>query len=81
MDSLATHRRVERTIRQCRTLGIEPDARTVAEIMVDEDVSAHKYADFATARALAFVEYEKAAARALTRLTVVPRASSKRRPG
>jgi hypothetical protein len=34
MEALGTHRRVKRTIRECRMLGIEPDARTVAEIMV-----------------------------------------------
>jgi hypothetical protein len=31
MEALGTHRRVERTIRECRMLGIERDARTVAE--------------------------------------------------
>jgi hypothetical protein len=79
MENLITHQRVERTIRECRALGIEPDARTVAEIMVDDDVTAHKYENFSTALAIAFVEYENAAARALTRLTVVPPRSSKRR--
>jgi hypothetical protein len=79
METLATHQRVARTIRECRALGIEPDARTIAEIMVDDDVMADKYGDLSSERAIAFVEYEKAAARALTRLTIVPPASSKRR--
>lgn len=79
METLATHQRVGRTIRECRALGIEPDARTVAEIMVDDDVTARKYEEFSSERAIAFVEYENAAARALTRLTVVPPVSSKRR--
>jgi hypothetical protein len=43
---LTTHRRVERTIQECRMLGIEADPRTVAEIMVDDDVTAHRYEDF-----------------------------------
>ena len=80
MEALTTHRRVERTIRECRMLGIEPDARTVAEIMVDDDVTAHKYEDFSTARALAFVEYERAAALSLTRRRRVTPLSSKRKP-
>jgi hypothetical protein len=79
MEALTTHRRVERTIQECRLLGIEPDARTVAEIMVDDDVTAHKYEDFSTARAIALVEYERAAALALTRRTGVTPPSSKRR--
>jgi hypothetical protein len=79
MEALTTHRRVERTIQECRLLGIEPDARTVAEIMVDDDVTAHKYEDFSTARAIALVDYERAAALALTRRTGVTPPSSKRR--
>lgn len=81
MEALTTYRRVERTIRDCRALGIEPDARTVAEIMVDDDVTARKYEELSSERAIALIEYENVAARALTRLTVVPRVSSKRRPG
>jgi hypothetical protein len=81
MEALTTHRRVERTIRECRALGIEPDARTIAEIMVDDDVTARKYEELSAERAFALVQYEDAAARALTRLTVVARVSSKRRPG
>jgi hypothetical protein len=50
----------------CRAFDIEPDARTVAEIMTDEDSGGAVY----TERALAFDEYEKAAARALRRLRV-----------
>src|SRR6266545_4417792 len=37
MDVLAIRRRVEHTIHMCRAFDIEPDARTVAEIMADED--------------------------------------------
>jgi hypothetical protein len=79
MEALTTHRRVERTIRECRMLGIEPDARTVAEIMVDDDVTTHKYQDFSTDRAIAFVEYERAAALTLTRRNGVTPLSSKRK--
>jgi hypothetical protein len=66
MDDLAIRRRVERTIEMCRAFDIEPDARTVAEIMADEDAGSANYEE----RALAFEEYEKAAARALRRLSV-----------
>jgi hypothetical protein len=79
MEARTTHRRVERTIQECRMLGIEPDARTVAEIMVDDDVTAHMYEDFSTARAIAFAEYEGAAALTLTGLTGVTPLSSKRK--
>lgn len=79
METLTTHRRVERTIRECRMLGIKPDARTVAEIMVDDDVTADRYEDFSPARAIAFVEYERAAALTLTRPTGVTPLSSKRK--
>jgi hypothetical protein len=80
MEALTTHRRVERTIRECRMLGIEPDARTVAEIMVDDDVTAHRYEDFSTARAIAFAEYEAAAALTLTgRTGLTPRLSNRNR--
>ncbi len=67
MDTLATQRRVERVIRECRVLGIEPEARTVAEIMVDDDVTRDKYASFSEEWDIAFLEYEKAANRALAR--------------
>ena len=70
MDDLAIRRRVEHTIEICRAFDIEPDARTVAEIMTDEDTLAEKYEPLSPERALAFVEYEKAAARALGRLRV-----------
>jgi hypothetical protein len=66
MDDLAIRRRVERTIEMCRAFDIDPDARTVAEIMTDEDSGGALYED----RALAFEEYEKAAARVLRRLRV-----------
>ena len=67
MDDLAIRRRVEHTIEICRAFDIEPDARTVAEIMCDEDSGGVVYED----RPLAFDEYEKVAARALRRLSVV----------
>jgi hypothetical protein len=70
MDDLAIHRRVEHTIEQCRAFDMEPDARTVAEIMTDEDTVAEKYEPLSAERAAAFVEYEKAARRALGRLRV-----------
>jgi hypothetical protein len=63
MDDLAIRRRVEHTIHFCRAFDIEPDARTVAEIMTDEDSGGAVYED----RPLAFDEYEKAARRALRR--------------
>jgi hypothetical protein len=66
MDDLAIRRRVERTIDTCRAFDIEPDARTVAEIMTDEDSRGAVYED----RPLAFDEYEKTAAHALRRLRV-----------
>ena len=78
MEALGTHRRVERTIRECRMLGIEPDARTVAEIMVDDDVTAGKYEDSSLEFVAAFLVYESAAARALTRRTVVSPASDRK---
>jgi hypothetical protein len=68
MDDLAIQRRVEHTIQQCRDFNMEFDARTVAEIMADEDTVAGNYEALSTERAFAFVEYEKAAARALGRL-------------
>jgi hypothetical protein len=67
MDDLAIQRRVEHTIQQCRDFNMEFDARTVAEIMADEDIVAGNYESLSTERAFAFVEYEKAAARALRR--------------
>jgi hypothetical protein len=66
MADLAIRRRVERTIDTCRAFDIEPDARTVAEIMTDEDSRGAVYED----RPLAFDEYEKTAAHALRRLRV-----------
>ena len=70
MDDLAVRRRVERTIQMCHVFDIEPDARTVAEIMADEDTASAKYEPLSAERALVFVEYERAAARALRRLRV-----------
>jgi hypothetical protein len=40
--------------------------------MIDDDVTAGKYEDSSPEFVAAFLEYENAAARALTRLTVVP---------
>jgi len=71
MDDLAIRRRVEHTIEICRAFDIEPDARTVAEIMCDEDTGGAVYEE----RALAFEEYEKVAARALHRLRVASRSA------
>jgi hypothetical protein len=62
MDA-AIHRRVERTISECRTLGIDPNPRTVAEIMVDEDIAVQKYESLSSERAIALDEYEQVAAR------------------
>jgi hypothetical protein len=56
---------------------IEPDARTVAEIMADEDTASAKYEPLSTERALVFVEYERVARRALRRLRVERRSASK----
>ena len=70
MDDLAIQRRVVHTIQQCRDFNMEFDARDVAEIMTDEDTVAGNYEALSAERAAAFVEYEKAAARALGRLRV-----------
>ena len=67
MDDLAIRRRVEHTIQVCHAFDIEPDAQTVAEIMCDEDTGGAVYEE----RPLAFEEYEKVAARALRRFSVV----------
>lgn len=64
---LATQRRVERMIRECRALGIEPEPRTIAEIMVDDDVTNQKYENWSAEWKVAFAEYSKAAARVLGR--------------
>jgi hypothetical protein len=64
MDEAHIQRRVERMIDECRTFDIEPHARTIAEVMIDDDVTAGRYEEPVT-RAIAMVEYEKAAARAL----------------
>ena len=52
-------------ILECRALGIEPDARTIAEIMVDDDVTVGRYEDFSDEWTVAFEKYERAAERAL----------------
>jgi hypothetical protein len=76
MDELAVRRRVEHTIQFCRAFDIEPDARTVAEIMADEDTASAKYEPLSTERALVFVEYERVARHALRRLRVERRSAS-----
>jgi hypothetical protein len=84
MDDLAIQRRVEHTIQQCRDFNMEFDARTIAEIMADEDTVAEKYEPLSAERAAAFVEYEKAAHRALSRLRVdrnPPSTTARARPG
>jgi hypothetical protein len=65
LDSVTTELRVERMILECRALGIEPDARTIAEIMVDDDVTVGRYEDFSDEWTVAFEAYERAAERAL----------------
>ncbi len=65
MDRMTTHLRVERMILECRALSIEPDARTIAEIMVDDDVTVGRYEDFSDEWDVAFGTYERAAERAL----------------
>jgi hypothetical protein len=68
MESLTIQRRVERMIGECRALGIEPEPRTIAEIMVDDDVTRGTYVDFSEEWDIAFEMYEKAAERALARV-------------
>jgi hypothetical protein len=76
MDDLAIRRRVEHTIQFCRAFDIEPDPRTVAEIMADEDSASAKYEPLSAERALVFVEYERVANRVLRRLRVERRSAS-----
>jgi hypothetical protein len=45
MEPSRTQQREQRMIHECRALGIDPDSRTIAEIMVDDDVTAGKYKD------------------------------------
>jgi hypothetical protein len=66
-------------IRECHELGIEPDPRTVAEIMVDDDVTRDKYENLSAEWRVAFAEYEKGAERALKRISEPSRAWGKRR--
>jgi hypothetical protein len=61
MESLTTQQRVERMIGECRALGIEPEPRTIAEIMVDDDVTRGRYEQFSEEWVVAFEMYEKAA--------------------
>jgi hypothetical protein len=67
MEASRTKQRVQRMIRECRALGIDPDSRTIAEIMVDDDVTAGKYKDHSPEWGLAFAEYTEAARRELGR--------------
>jgi hypothetical protein len=62
---VTTELRVERMIFECRALDIEPDARTIAEIMVDDDVTVGRYEDYSDEWSVAFETYERAAARML----------------
>jgi hypothetical protein len=61
MEGSRTQQRVERMIRECRALGIDPDPRTIAEIMVDDDVTTGKYNDHSPEWGVAFAEYTEAA--------------------
>jgi|SRR6185295_4140260 hypothetical protein len=65
LDSVTTELRVDRMIFECRALGIEPDARTIAEIMVDDDVTVGRYEDYSDEWTVAFETYERVAARTL----------------
>jgi hypothetical protein len=65
LDSVTTELRVERMILECRALGVEPDARTIAEIMVDDDVTVGRYEDYTDEWSAAFETYERAATRVL----------------
>jgi len=57
--------RVERVISEFRQMGIEPAPETVAEIMVDQDVSSNGQGISRPDAVGAFAEYSKAAARSL----------------
>jgi hypothetical protein len=79
VDIQASNHRVQRIIHECRALGIEPDARTVAEIMVDDDVTRERYGDFSIEWHAAFTKYRNAAARILGRLSESSSTASTRR--
>ena len=64
-ESVSIQRRVERMVRECRALGIEPDSIAIAEIMVDDDLTAGKCEEFSPEWRVAWAKYEKAAARHL----------------
>ena len=64
-ESISIQRRVERMIRECWALGVEPDSIAVAEIMVDDEVTAGRYQEFSPAWRVAWAKYEEAAARQL----------------
>jgi hypothetical protein len=64
-ESVSIQRRVERMIRECWALGVEPDSIAIAEIMVDDEVTAGKYQEFSPAWRVARAKYEEAAARQL----------------
>ena len=79
MESLTTQRRVQRMIGECRALGIEPEPRTIAEIMVDDDVTRGTYEDFSEEWDMAFEMYEGAAEQALGRVKDASSSGEKRK--
>jgi hypothetical protein len=79
MEGSRTQQRVKRMIRECRALGIDPESRTIAEIMVDDDVTAGKYEDHSPEWGLAFAEYKAAAQRELGRFADHLAADKRRR--
>lgn len=64
-ENVSIQRRVERMVRECRALVIEPDSIAMAEIMVDDHVAAGKCEEFSPEWRVAWAKYEKAAARHL----------------
>ena len=79
MEGSRTQQRVKRMIRECRALGIDPESRTIAEIMVDDDVTAGKYKDHSPEWGFAFAEYKEAAQRELGRFADHSTADKRRR--
>jgi hypothetical protein len=64
-ERMATQRRVERMIRDFWALGVEADSVAIAEVMVDDDVTAGRFEEFSPAWRVALAKYEEAAARTL----------------
>jgi hypothetical protein len=64
MKKSETTERVERVIRECRELDVEPTPRSVAEIMLDQDTHSRD-ARSSPEAATAYVEYRRLAARVL----------------